>query len=68
MTLKEIRISAGKTIKETADALNVAVSSCYNYEQGIRQIDIKQVLILAELFDCSEKEIIESAINSRIDR
>ena len=52
----------------TADALNVAVSSCYNYEQGTRQIDIKQVLILAELFDCSEKEIIESAINSRIDR
>ncbi len=64
MTLKEIRMSTGKTIKEAANALRVSERSLYAYESGTRQIDIIQTLILAELYDCSEREIIEAQINS----
>lgn len=65
MTLKEIRISAGKTIKETADALNVTLRAVSRYEQGTRQISLEQVIILAELYDCSEHDIIDAVLNSR---
>lgn len=65
MTLKEIRISAGKTIKETADALNVTLRAISRYEQGARQISLEQVLVLAELYDCSERDIIDAVLNSR---
>ena len=63
-TLRDLRKSANKTCTEVAQALGVANSSYYNYEQGVRQIDIGQVLILSELFDCSENEIIQAQLNS----
>lgn len=65
MTLKDLRTSAGKTVKETADALNVTVRAVSRYEQGTRQISLEQVLILAELYDCSERDIIDAVLNSR---
>lgn len=68
MTLKDLRTSAGKTVKETAAVLGIAVSSYYNYEQGIRTLNISQVLLLAKFYDCSEKEVIEAALNSQSDR
>ena len=68
MNLKELRKNAGKTVKETASALGVAASSYYSYEHGERQIGLAQVLTLAKLFDCTEKEIIEAQLNSLSDR
>lgn len=65
MTLKDLRMSAGKTVKETAAALNVTVRAVSRYEQGTRQISLEQVLILAELYDCSERDVIDAVLNSR---
>lgn len=63
-TLKELRLQAKKTCAEVAQALGVANSSYYSYEQGVRRINIEQVLILAELYDVSEKEVIQAQLNS----
>lgn len=65
MTLKELRTSAGKTVKETAAALNVSERTLYAYENGTRRISLEQVIILAELYDCSERDVIDGALNSR---
>lgn len=64
MTLKDLRMSAGKTVKESAAALNVTVRAVFNYEYGLRRISLEQVLILAELYDATEREVIEAALNS----
>ena len=64
-TLRNLRMSSKKTCAEVAQALGVAVSSYYNYEQGTRSINLEQVLVLAELYDVSEKEIINAQLNSR---
>lgn len=36
-TLRELRLQAKKTCAEVAQALGVANSSYYSYEQGVRQ-------------------------------
>lgn len=64
-TLKELRIQSCLTVKKIADILKIAPSSYYNYEQGTREIRISQVLVLAELFEVSEREVIEAQLNSR---
>ena len=64
MTLRELREENGKTCAEVAQVLGIANSSYYNYEQGTRQINIKQVLLIAEMFDCSEKEVIQAQLSS----
>ena len=63
-TLRELREENNKTCAEVAQALGVANSSYYSYEQGVRRINIEQVLILAELYDVSEKEVIQAQLNS----
>lgn len=65
MTLKELRIQSGKTVKEVAEALSVSVRAVFNYEYGLRHISLQQVLILAKFFDYTEKEIIEAQLNSQ---
>ena len=65
MNLRDLRTSAGKTVKETAAALGVTRSAITNYEAGIRLPNIAQVLILTELYDCSERDVIEAALNSQ---
>ena len=64
-TLRELREQNKKTVAEVATALNVTNMSIYRYEIGKRQIDIQQVLTLAEIYDVSEREIIEAQLNSR---
>lgn len=64
MKLKELRLSAGKTVKDVAQKLNVTQRAISHYEYGSRRINIEQVLILAKLFDCSAEEVIEAQINS----
>lgn len=65
ITLRELREQNKKTVAEIATALNVTTMSIYRYESGKRQIDIQQVLTLAEIYDVSEREIIEAQLNSR---
>lgn len=67
-TLKDLRLNAEKSVKETAEALNVSERSIYAYEDGTRQIGIEQVIALAKLYDCSEREIIDAALNSHVSR
>lgn len=64
MTLKELRLQSKKTAAEVAAVLGVAVSTLYNYEQGVREIGIRQVKLLAELYDVSEREVIEAQLES----
>ncbi len=64
MTLRELREESGKTAVEVARILGVSASAISNYEKGIRTIGLEQVLILATLFECTEKEIIEAQLNS----
>lgn len=63
ITLRDLREQNGKSRAEVAAALGVANRTLSHYECGTRCIDIKQVLILAKLYDCSEKEIIEAQLS-----
>lgn len=65
MTLRDLRIQSGKSVAEVATALNVTLRAVFNYEYGIRRISLEQVLILATLYDVSEKEVIEAQLNSQ---
>lgn len=63
-TLKDLRQQNKKTCAEVAQALGVANSSYYSYEQGVRRVNIEQVLILAKLYDTSAEEVIQAQLNS----
>lgn len=65
MTLRELRTQAGKTVKEVADKLGVSVRAMYHYENGTRSIDLEHVLILTELYGCTEREVIEAQLRAR---
>lgn len=67
-TLKDLRLNAEKSVKETAEALNVSPRAVGRYEDGTRQIDIEQVIKLSNLYGCSEREIIDAALNSHVSR
>lgn len=68
MNLKELRVQSKKTAAEVAEKLGVGLSTVYNYEQGIRRIGIDIVIPLAELFDVSEREVIEAQLESISER
>ena len=59
-TLRELREQNKNTAAEVAEALGVAVSTYYNYEQGLRKIGLE----LAAFYDVSAEEIIEAQLNS----
>ena len=63
-TLKDLRLQNKKTCAEVAKALGVTDRAYFRYEQGTRRISFEQVLTLSELYDCSEREIIEAQLNS----
>ncbi len=67
-TLRDLRLQNKKTCAEVAQALNVTKNAVSNYESGIRNISLEQVVALARLYDCSEREIIDAALNSRFSR
>lgn len=64
MTLRELRLQNKKTAAQVATALGVKLPTWYNYEQGFRRLNIEQIIPLAELFDVSEREVIEAQIDS----
>ena len=63
-TLRDLRLQAKKTVAEVAKVLNVTERAYMRYEQGTRRISLEQVLLLAGLYDVSEKEIIQVQLNS----
>ncbi len=65
ITLRDLRMSNEKTAAEVATVLGVAISSYYNYEHGVREINIRQALVLAKYYECSAEDVIEAQINSR---
>lgn len=64
MTLRELRLQNKKTAAQVATALGVTGNAVSQYEAGKRRIGLEAVLILAELFDVSEREVIEAQIDS----
>lgn len=64
MALKQLRETNKKTVAEVATTLGVANNTYYNYERGVRLVNIAQVLKLATLFDCSAAEVINAQLNS----
>lgn len=63
VTLRDLRKQCNKKAPEVARELGVKIGSYFRYEQGVRQINIRQTLILARLFDCTAEEIIEAQLN-----
>ena len=61
--LRTLRKQAKKTAAEVATVLGVVDRAYYRYENGTRRISLEQVLLLAELYDCTEKEIILAQLN-----
>ncbi len=64
MTLRELREQSGKSRAEVAMALGVSIAALSHYEQGIRRININQVLILSEQYDVTAEEIIYAQLSS----
>ena len=62
--LRTLRKQAKKTATEVATVLGVTENAIYNYEKGYRMINITQVLILANEFDCTAEEIILAQLKS----
>ena len=60
--LRELRIAAGRTIADVAKALGVSVHAVYHYEAGRRAISLRQILILAKLFEEPAEEIIKAQL------
>ncbi len=64
MTLRDLREQSGKSRAEVANALHVSYRAVSNYEAGIREISIEQVISLAKLFDCGAEEVIMAQLES----
>lgn len=63
-TLKDLRKQNQLSRADVAKALSTTISAVSHYENGIRRINIDQVLSLVELYKCSAEEIIQAQINS----
>jgi transcriptional regulator with XRE-family HTH domain len=63
MTLKELRVSAGKSRAEVASKLNVCERTISYYENGERRLNVEQLLPLALLYGATLDEIVEAAIS-----
>lgn len=62
MTLRELRLQAGKTAVDAAKELSVTTQSMYRYEDGTRQLKLEQIPMLAKLYDVEIDEIVSAAI------
>ena len=65
--LRTLRKQAKKTATEVATVLGVVDRAYYRYENGTRRISLEQVLLLAELYDCTAEEIIYAQILSELE-
>jgi len=61
--LKALRVKAGKTQKEVAEAAGVSLAIYYGYEQGARSIDGAKIITLVKICNvlgCDLKDIMEN--------
>lgn len=63
-TLKDLRKQCNKTAAEVATALGITLQAISHYENGIRRINLEQVIVLSRLYDVSCEEIIQAQFNS----
>ena len=56
--LKQVREAAGKTQQEVADDLDIAVGTYRNWEQGLRELDGKKLIMLATYFGVTTDTIL----------
>ena len=64
-TLRDLRKQAGKTCAEVAEALNITPQAVYRYESGAREINLAQVIILAQIYDVSIEDVVLAQLNSQ---
>lgn len=64
MNLRDLRKQAKMSVKQVADKLGVTVTAIYNYERGIRSIDILMAVDMALYYGVSLDEFIEAYINT----
>lgn len=64
MNLRDLRKQANMSVKEIAQKLGVTVAAIYNYERGIRSIDILMAVDMALYYGVSLDEFIEAYINT----
>lgn len=58
MSITSARKSAGKTVKEVADAMHVTPSAVYQWESGDCRPDIDKLLSLASFLGCTVEELL----------
>ncbi len=63
-TLRELREQNKKTLSEVAKALGVTIRAVSNYEQGIRKLNIEQLIPLSQFYDVDIEEIILAQLQS----
>ena len=63
-TLRELRELNKKTLSEVAKALGVTIRAVSNYEQGIRKLNIEQLIPLSQFYDVDIEEIILAQLQS----
>ena len=63
-TLRDLRKQAGKSCAEVAEVLGVTQQALYRYERGAREINLAQVVQLAQVYDVSIEEVVLAQLNS----
>lgn len=63
-TLRVLRIQAGKSCAEVAEALGVTERAVHKYEHGDREISLAQVVTLAKVYDVTIEDIVYAQLNS----
>lgn len=64
MNLRDLRKQAKMTAKQVADKLGVTETAVYNYESGIRHIDLLTAVDLSLFYGVSIDEFAEAYINT----
>ncbi len=62
MNIKKLREEKGFTQKEIANLLGVTHTAISNYEKGIREPNIKNLIKLADIFGCSLDELLREEV------
>lgn len=57
--IQELRLQSQKSVKEVAKALNLSVESYRRLEKGRRELRIRELYQLADLYDVSADYIVE---------
>lgn len=65
MNIKKLRENSGKTPTELAKVLNISLQSYYRYESGQNEPNIKNLKILADMYNVSTDYLCEHTVNNK---